>query len=310
MTEQQRAYELAFSILPASPDLDAYLAVLQRAGVRHVAIHSAEDWRDHGLVVRVGEAAARHGLQIVSCHSPIGLAFRDDIERSIADNQQFIEIAAAWGARSTVWHFRSLRGDNDGNTAALAMMNAIDHAELDALLARVLPDTCAYAAARGVQINLENLPLLHWSRDSFEILRYIRQLDLPALGFVLDSGHAHVNGEDLPAVIREAGVLLRDTHFHDNPGPCGFDPAQAPTIDDIRACDLHLVPGMGTIDWIGVIRALWSIEFQGPIVFEAPHIPGASGSSVERMERDVDLTIRMWRALEAAARHDVGQVFL
>jgi sugar phosphate isomerase/epimerase len=168
-------------------------------------------------------------------------------------------------------------------------------------MAAVLPDTCEYAAARGVEVNLENLPLLAWSRDSQAILHFIRAQGLPNLGFILDAGHAHANGEDHAALIRAAGPLLRDTHFHDNLGPRGFDFTRTAAQADISSRDLHMIPGMGTIDWIGVVRALWAVDFPGPVVFEAPRIPGYPDRSATQWGRAADLAIRMWRVFEEAA---------
>ena len=182
-------------------------------------------------------------------------------------------------------------------------MSEIPQATLDALMARILLPACDYAAEKGVEINLEGMPLISWSRDSFAILQFIREQGLPNLGFVLDSGHAYANAEDLTSVVRTAGPLLHDTHLHDKFGPRGFNFARTVTQPEIDARDLHMIPGLGTINWIGVIRALWEIDFPGPIVFESPCIPGHPDSSVAQWARCVDLTIRMWRAFEEAAAY-------
>lgn len=50
---------------------------------------------------------------------------------------------------------------------------------------------------------------------------------------MLDTGHAHVNGWDIPAVVKALGERLVACHVHDNDGNG----------------DAHLPVGQGDIDW-------------------------------------------------------------
>ena len=55
----------------------------------------------------------------------------------------------------------------------------------------------------------------------------------PSAKSLIDTGHAHVNGWDIPAVVQSLGERLVACHVHDN---------------DATA-DAHLPIGQGTIEW-------------------------------------------------------------
>ena len=60
------------------------------------------------------------------------------------------------------------------------------------------------------------------------------------VGVLLDTGHAHVNGWDIPAVIKALGKRLKACHLHDNGG----------------AGDEHLPIGQGSINWEAYFKAI------------------------------------------------------
>lgn len=68
-----------------------------------------------------------------------------------------------------------------------------------------------------------------------------------------DTGHAHLLGYDLYEEICTLGSRIRVLHLHDN----------------ARDSDAHTMPGLGTIDWQRVLRALREIRYRGPVSFEA-----------------------------------------
>jgi protein FrlC len=78
-------------------------------------------------------------------------------------------------------------------------------------------------------------------------LRMIEEIGSERLGILLDTGHAHVNGEDLAEAVRKlAGVPLH-IHIDDNHGDS----------------DAHLIPGEGSIDFKPFVQALGEIDYQG-----------------------------------------------
>jgi protein FrlC len=83
-------------------------------------------------------------------------------------------------------------------------------------------------------------------------LRMIDELKSDRFGILLDTGHCHVNGEDLSsAVLKCRGVPLH-IHIDDNNGDF----------------DSHLIPGRGTIDFGALRKALSEIGYNGYVSAE------------------------------------------
>ena len=119
-------------------------------------------------------------------------------------------------------------------------------------LARGLHRLADHAQGSGVTLCVENMPpgVSPGSRMS-DLFRLVEEVDRPEVALALDTGHAHISatvaGETHSAVGR-----LRTTHVHDNDG----------------RQDVHLPPGLGSIDWGGWIASLDAIGYQGPILLE------------------------------------------
>ena len=84
-----------------------------------------------------------------------------------------------------------------------------------------------------------------------DLSQLVEELDRPEIALALDTGHAHISGDEVSET-RAAGRRLRTTHVHDNDG----------------RQDVHLPPGLGSIDWGGWVKTLDSIDYRGPIVLE------------------------------------------
>lgn len=78
-------------------------------------------------------------------------------------------------------------------------------------------------------------------------LRMLREIDSERLGICLDTGHAHVNGEDLAQIVRELRGVPLHVHIDDNTGES----------------DAHQIPGEGNIDYVPFVRALDEIDYRG-----------------------------------------------
>ena len=83
-------------------------------------------------------------------------------------------------------------------------------------------------------------------------LRMLRELSSDRFGILLDTGHAHVNGESFTEIV----PLCRGIPFHIH------------VDDNDSSADQHLMPGAGTIDFGELKKALDGIEYKGFISAE------------------------------------------
>ena len=120
-----------------------------------------------------------------------------------------------------------------------------------------------------VEIHIENLfdhkhvqqtgdPMITFSQAE-DLLYLVRQLNHPLVRVCLDTGHAHISGQDIPRMIRLFASKLGSLHLNDNFGKIG------PIYED-----LHMFPGDGRIPWKDVFAALHEVGFDGPLNLE-PH---------------------------------------
>ncbi len=307
-------YDLAY-YLAVDPDaMPRQIECLASLGVSRLGTDGFCKWRDEAFTSRIASIFKAGGLRPYSFHSPLGVMFPDASKARlhIDDAKRLVDVAQSWGAESMVWHFRWLRSyDGDTHFAPFSAMDARTPQELDSLMALPLPEICAYAAQAGITVNMENMPLFAWSKDCRDIFSFIKSMAIPNLGFIFDIGHAWCSGYDPAAIIREAGKLLNDTHFHDNLGV--RRPLQSSAIDqrDIHERDLHLPPGLGTVNWIETVAALREASYSHPLVFEGPNLRFKPGSCdpFESFRRAASISICNWRAFEdlernLAQRHD------
>jgi fructoselysine 3-epimerase len=83
-------------------------------------------------------------------------------------------------------------------------------------------------------------------------LRMLDEICDPRLGLLLDTGHLHVNGEDLAAGVQKLGPVLGHVDLDDNDG----------------SADAHLAPGQGTLDFGPFAAALRASSYAGYISVE------------------------------------------
>ena len=77
-------------------------------------------------------------------------------------------------------------------------------------------------AALGMEVAVEYKPL-EMLGNADAALRLCEAVDNPALGVLLDTGHALWVGEDMPIVLRLIGDRLKHVHLGDTPGPVEAD---------------------------------------------------------------------------------------
>jgi sugar phosphate isomerase/epimerase len=96
----------------------------------------------------------------------------------------------------------------------------------------------------GLAINVENQTKSR-SKYHFPLASTAESLDLilaevERLGFTLDTGHAHANGQSSVSLAQRAGPRLTEVHLSDNGG----------------ISDDHLIPGEGTADLNSILREI------------------------------------------------------
>ena len=109
-----------------------------------------------------------------------------------------------------------------------------DKAKMQALVIRRLRRLVDAAADYGVNVVIENVGLRTKGNVLFDLNEYAALFDvLPEAHSLIDTGHANVNGWDIPTVVQALGDKLLGCHIHDNDG----------------SGDAHLPVGSGNIDW-------------------------------------------------------------
>jgi D-psicose/D-tagatose/L-ribulose 3-epimerase len=99
-----------------------------------------------------------------------------------------------------------------------------------------------------------------------EAVPFVREIDSPNVGILLDTFHMNIEEESLPAAIRMAGSLLKGLH-------CG-ETDRKPV-------------GMGRMPWKEIRVALDAIHFDGPIIEEPFIMPGGQVGQDISVWRDV-----------------------
>jgi sugar phosphate isomerase/epimerase len=150
----------------------------------------------------------------------------------------------------------------------------------------ILEPTCAHAAAKGIEIALEN------GRSQAQmqlIMTLVETLDTPYLGICVDTGHANLGDLGADRAIRIAGDRLLTTHLQDNRG----------RQDD------HLPPGLGVIQWDQVFSALQAIGYSRPLVLELTDNPPMSRSydQDEELRKGFEVVSRLGREFGLLPAH-------
>lgn len=229
----------------------ARLKGIEAAGFAWVQIHTPpremlcdrERLRRHARGVRA--ALEPTGLRLL-LHGP------DDLSLGAMDHDRAFDglLDYAVEARAEIVVYHGLHHlDADGPAGERSRLRAEGEERALARLGR-------RAATLGVTVAVENLaPVfpgpVKLTHDPLKIHDLVRRLDTPAVGMLLDLGHAHVTSAlhrtDLDAIVRRVAPEVVLFHVHDNLG-ARRDDLGFPGVDPLRL-DLHLPPGAGTLPW-------------------------------------------------------------
>jgi sugar phosphate isomerase/epimerase len=233
----------------ARGDIRVDLDLAQRMGATCLEI--LPDWRRLPDPDSLRSNVAENGLTIHSAHGCWGAqaiaAPRVDLAStveetrlaSVEDIRRCVDWLAAAGGTCLVVHPGGLSDPSVTDVRRNALVCSL----------RALAD---HAEGTSVVLCVENMPPgVHPGSRMADLAAIVGEVARPEIALALDTGHAHL--VDTPASeTRNASGLLRTTHVHDNNG----------------RSDVHLPPGLGTIDWPTWVAALDEIEYAGPIMLE------------------------------------------
>jgi sugar phosphate isomerase/epimerase len=258
----------------------AMLDRISHAGIPAVEIFCARqhlDYRNKAQVAELGHWFRDSQLKLHSLHSPMyndeiwgksgpqavvtitetvkskRLAMVDEIKRAL-------EVAESVPFQYLIQHM-GVGGEE------------FDERKLDAAFS-ALEELMLFARQRGVEILLENIPNALSSAERLQHFLAVTHLDL---GFIFDTGHAHLGA----GVVPEFDLMqerIRSTHVHDNDGKS----------------DTHLFPLVsegGTIDWKKTMELLRSRDGQYPLLLEL--------KEVAEMTNPLDQVNRVFERLES-----------
>ena len=203
-------------------------AALEQVG-RYATLAEIYSAEEHGLLSPENRRAATESGLRLTVHGPyddveLGSLRERDRRHALTIHRRHLEAAAEIGAATYVVH-PDYRGEALPRDPRIE--NALQHsiAELEELQSEL-----------GVRIVLENMPGVGYSHFGAP-----GDLDLGALGLILDTGHAAICGT-LEAFLSTPHHELAHVHLHDNRGP-------------VDAGDPHLPLGRGIVDCGAVLRA-------------------------------------------------------
>jgi inosose dehydratase len=144
----------------------------------------------------------------------------------------------------------------------------MSRAEAIAHIAPVLNDVGRLARANGISVGIH--PHLNTVIETAEETDAILGRCDPALvGLALDTGHCHLAGGDVVAVLKKHGTRLNYLHFKDAVRPFAR-PNFFPNLRDL---------GQGEVDFPGVMRVLKDLKYKGWVDVEQDFTVTSPGES-------------------------------
>lgn len=275
-------------------DVDILISKIKNSGFEFIATEDSIEWfkldkkERLNLTDKVRNLAEKNNLKIVAHHScPVLLSIEEDQKENLKRQFEYIEELKNLGISFWVLHTRSIKGEEK----PWIKIKKIGKRKFDKLTCFVLKEMCQYISQYNISIALENVPY-PYAKKVEDILEIIEKVDEENLGICFDSGHSNICNLDLKEEILSCKNKLFTTHFHDNLGN-----KEKVVIDDenISKYDLHLVPGLGIINWIEINRMLDKIGYKNPVVFE-----GIKG--IEPEEDLLYMTVKLWRSFEKLSK--------
>ncbi|MDP6124448.1 MAG: sugar phosphate isomerase/epimerase family protein [Candidatus Latescibacteria bacterium] len=219
---------------------------------------------DEQLLEKSRQTIEAAELKVWSVHAPFG----DQLDLSSPDRT--IRSAAVTACREAAIRLHRLGGSvvvlHSSRLYATTSENADDRLpRMRESLERIVDE----AAPLGVKAAVENLECGALGRSADELEAVLEGFDAAHTGVCLDTGHAFLQPAQGAQLVRQIAPRVITTHFHDNNGKR----------------DEHLLPGEGSVDWDGVLEALNTDVYCGPIIFELFREDGFYERQVPKMLR-------------------------
>ena len=202
------------------------------------------------ILLKEKRLAEQAGIEISQVHGPWRYPPRDNTEEDRAERIEKMKIsiraASVAGCKNWVIHPMMPFGTDDRGKPESEITREIN--------IRFLRELLPVAKAYGVNICLENMPMLNFSISTpEEILGVVNEINDDSLRVCLDTGHVNVfKNLNIYDEVLKAGNKLQVLHVHDN----------------VISRDLHLLPYFGTLDWKAFAKALKEINFNGSFSIE------------------------------------------
>jgi len=182
---------------------------------------------------------------VVTFHAPfydVDLASSDAGTRggAVKESLKALDVAYTLGARNVTVHVRSNPGMRERGAPNFEAFRGS------------LNELMQVAADRSISLSVENFPPPCFTALEDDLLHLLEDFPVRLVGACIDTGHAHLGGRGVQlahALASRASAI----HLHDN---------------NAQGRDEHLIPGMGTIHWQDVVRALETGGFRGHLVAE------------------------------------------
>ena len=197
------------------------------------------------------------GMTVRQFHSTHALRAESESARAEAADwiRRTIEVAEEAGARALILHI----GGKKANCA-----DRTDREIFDAN-AKTLSELADFVKPLKIRLAIENL-MTDVNRQGCriaELKELIETVGSDRIGICLDTGHANVDGLDVPDAIRECGPLLCATHIQETcPG------------NDLHVFPFTLRRSKSTMDWFRIFRTFQETGYPFPLIGECSNNTG------------------------------------
>ena len=278
--------DIGFCVHSLHADLENHFSWLHEHGIRCIA-GACWPGQTEDVIRKMDRLMEKFEMRMASLHGWVALLSSDgNDDRLKPAYAPLFELAKRWKAEAIVLHYGDLAQDAKpavwwSNTDYIAGLGLKEFGRRQSRMAEWI---CGEASKSNTVIALENLTQFWpYSYDVAEMAETIRGWNIPNLGICFDNGHANLGDINPAQALSSLGKTVVTTHLHDNYGWKG--PRSANHI-----VDLHLPPGLGTIDWRALLLAFRKSDYRGPYIFE-----------VETKETVWDMTLENWAAFETLA---------